>query len=131
VANLAIEEAPESTKIIAVSVQIPHADSIQSLEKKQTFFSLASSFSNTYLVLRRAVDIMIMRNEAVSLSTRKNVHFLQLGHGEIEYYDFRAVDTLVEAGYALGEGIERYLSHTAGSQLDKIMKKICYFFRPE
>lgn len=107
VANLPIEFAPKDEKIIAVSVQMSVK---KSGEKESKWLSLDKTpFVRTYIVLRKAVGIMITQNELASIASRKDVLVLKPGRDDVEYYDFKKADELIEAGYLASGWVEKYL----------------------
>ena len=107
VANLPIEEALPWEKVIAVSVQLD----VEKQNKRKTWNEgfIKRPFIQTYLVLRKAVSIMIKQNERFSLASREDVCFLRLGREDIDYYDFQKCDRLIHAWYLLGSEIRSYL----------------------
>jgi predicted acylesterase/phospholipase RssA len=52
---------------------------------------------------------MMAKNESTSLASHPNVLLIRPGRPEIEYYDFRKIDALIDAGYSAGNGIREYL----------------------
>lgn len=106
-ANLPIEEAQKDSKVIAISVQMS-LDRHRKNEGKRVFF-IQKPFVSTYLVLRKAVSIMITQNEKVSVASRPDALFLKLGRNDIDYYDFKKVEELVEEGYKMSKPITSYL----------------------
>ncbi|MDD2693300.1 MAG: patatin-like phospholipase family protein [Candidatus Gracilibacteria bacterium] len=107
VANLPIEFATEDEKVIAVSVQMSVRKSVKK-ESKKLFFE-KTPFIHTYILLRKAVGIMITQNESVSIASRKNLLLIRPGRDDIDYYNFKKADALVEAGYEKSSEISQYL----------------------
>lgn len=107
-ANLAVEEAPKRDRVVAISVQIPL--DAKAPAEKSGWFSWEKPFSRLALVMRKTMDIMIIRNETASLMTRPDAYFRRLGHPEIDYSDFDQRDALIAAGYALvRDDLEAYI----------------------
>lgn len=107
VANLPIEFAPEDQKVIAISVQMSVRRSVKK-ESKGIFFE-KTPFIHTYVLLRKAVGIMITQNENHSIISRENVLIIRPWRDDIDYYDFKKADALVEAGYEKSSEISEYL----------------------
>lgn len=107
VANLPIEFATEDEKVIAVSVQMSVRKSVKK-ESKKLFFE-KTPFIHTYILLRKAVGIMITQNESVSIASRKNLLLIRPWRDDIDYYNFKKADALVEAGYEKSSEISQYL----------------------
>lgn len=107
VANLPIEFAPKDKKAIAVSVQMSLTKS--SKKESKSLFGDKTPFFHTYILLRKAVGIIIAQNELASIASRKDVLVLKPGRDDIEYYDFKKADELIEAWYLASEGIGNYL----------------------
>lgn len=107
-ANLAVEEAPKRDRVVAISVQIPL--DAKAPAEKSGWFSWEKPFSRLALVMRKTMDIMIIRNETTSLMTRPDAYFRRLGHPEIDYSDFDRRDALIAAGYSLvRDDLEAYI----------------------
>lgn len=94
VANLAVEEAPADSKILAISVQIPIGEKVKK-KRKKSFFNFENPFLKSYLVLRKSVGIMIIANETASLRIRPDTFLLRLANPEIDYYDFDEAPALI------------------------------------
>lgn len=109
VANLAVEEALPWKKIIAVSVQMPIKTMKKNKSKKKAFFNIENPFWNTYLILRKTINIMITQNELKSITSRNNVCFFQLAHPEVDYHDFKKSKKLINAGYMMSEPINAFI----------------------
>jgi predicted acylesterase/phospholipase RssA len=50
-------------------------------------------------MIRKTLAIMMAQNEKNSLASRDDVLLIRPGREDIEYYDFRRVDEMIEAGY--------------------------------
>jgi NTE family protein len=97
VSNLPIEETREGTHIIAVSVQM-ELSRIKKV-KRSRIFPNGTLFIHVYEAIRKTLAIMMARNEAVSLTSRSHVTLIRPGREDVEYYDFRKVDDMIEAGH--------------------------------
>lgn len=102
--NLAIEEAASVYPAVGVSVQIRESEH----RDVQTF--LGNFFSWPSLILRQALQLMMLRNESISIKSHPNPLILTLDMRDIEYYDFLSHETLIHAGYDLAKPILHYLS---------------------
>lgn len=107
VANLAIEEAPSDSPVIAVSVQIELSKVKRS--PRGLIFPNGTPVTHAYGMIRKTLAIMMARNENASLALHNNTLLIRPGRPEIEYYDFRKVDALIEAGYIASEPISSFL----------------------
>lgn len=107
-ANLAIEEALVDIPVIAVSVQIHEFHSAS--EGISPLFS-DGFFSTTYQVLRKTIQLMMLKNEQSSEKQRPDAHILHLGRDDIEYYNFNRATELIDEWYQLSENIASYLKN--------------------
>ncbi len=96
--NLPVEILPE-WNVIAVTVQIPMNEK-KKRQKRFTLFPEWTLFSNSYYILRKTIGIMIAQNEIRSRASRKDIIVIQPWRHEIDYYDFRQKNTMIEAWYS-------------------------------
>lgn len=95
--NLPIEVLPKEIDVIAVSV-------LMSVRKKITkksilLFPNGIVFINAYQILRKTIGIVIAQNEIRSLESRENIILIRPEREDIDYYDFKNIQPMIEAGY--------------------------------
>lgn len=95
--NLPIEEAREKNEIIAVSVQMD-VTKVKRLSKR-LIFPGGTPVSHAYGMIRKTLAIMMAQNEKSSLATRSDALLIRPEREDIEYYDFKKVDLMIQAGY--------------------------------
>lgn len=95
--NLPIEVLPKEIDVIAVSVQMPLRK--KTIKKSTFFFPNGTVFSNSYQILRKTIGIMIAQNEIRSLASRENIILIQPKREDIDFYDFKNIQPMIEAGY--------------------------------
>lgn len=105
-ANLAIEEAPLEYPVVAVSVQVPEI-----IQKKHFLSPLFENgfFSNTYINLRKTIQIMMINNERNSVAKNPNILFLKIDKSDIDYYNFNKITELIEEWIQVSKNIPAYL----------------------
>lgn len=64
---------------------------------KGLIFPNGTPVTHAYGMIRKTLAIMMAKNESTSLTSHPNVLLIRPGRPEIEYYDFRKVDALIEA----------------------------------
>ena len=96
VENLPIEELPEGD-VIAISVQIPLAKKYQKKQNaaKSWLFPNGHIFQNSYEMFRKTIDIMIDRNEQISLASRKHIVHIRAEREDIDYPDFGKAEEII------------------------------------
>lgn len=99
--NLPIEEAHEQNEIIAVSVQMDIRE-VKRLPKK-LIFPWGTPVSHAYGTIRKTLAIMMAQNEKASLTSRPDTLLIRPGREDIEYYEFKKVDPMIEAGYEVAK----------------------------
>lgn len=106
VANLPVEESPVDIPVIAVSVQI-----YGSIPKTESILPFIGKwpFANTYDVLRKTLQIIMSKNEELSLKSRDSILTIRIGRNEIDYYEFTKVEELIQEGYEKSETIAWFL----------------------
>ncbi len=107
-ANLPIEDLPPGN-VIAVTVQIPMSEK-KKRQKKFTLFPDGTLFSNSYLILRKTIGIMIAQNEARSMQSREKLLVIQPWRHELDYYDFSQKKLLIQAWYEVSEHVKEFLN---------------------
>ncbi len=95
--NLPIEVLSKEIDVIAISVQLP----IQNNRKRWSnfFFPNGTVLTNSFQILRKTIGIMITQNELRSLASRENIILIRPEREDIDYYDFKKIQPMIEAGY--------------------------------
>lgn len=105
--NLPTSVLPKG-KILAISVQIP----IKFMKKKAPWkldFWTNGIIANSFSLIRRTIGIMMLENEKRSKMIHEYIISPKIEAYDIDYYDFRNMDKMIDAGYRAGKWIEEFL----------------------
>ena len=78
-------------------------------EEQISEFFMKGFFTSGYHILRKTIQLMMIKNEEQSYKTNPKTLLLSLTRDDIEYYDFQKVVELIEEGYNVSLGIDDYL----------------------
>lgn len=101
--NLPIQVIQSSHPIIAVSVQMDIQKRVKS--KKSFLFPNGTMLTNSYGIIRKMVWIMMMQNELRSLQSREDILLIRPEKEEIDYYDFKKMDLMIEEWYRVAKNL--------------------------
>lgn len=93
--NLPVSVLDPKLPVIAVSVQM---DIVKRTRKKKRSFIFPDGnvIGNSYAILRKMVGIMMLGNEANSLQSRNDVHLIRPMREDIDFYDFRQMEAMID-----------------------------------
>ena len=63
--------------------------------KKSFLFPNGTILSNSYGIIRKMVGIMMTQNELRSIQSRGDVLLIRPGRDDIDYYDFKKMDIMI------------------------------------
>lgn len=101
--NLPIQVVQSNHPIIAVSVQIDISKRIK--VKKSFLFPNGTILSNSYGIIRKMIWIMMMQNELKSIESRDNIILIRPGKNDIDYYDFKKMNIMMNEGYKVAKDL--------------------------
>ncbi len=101
--NLPIEVIESNYPVIAVSVQLDITKKIK--VKKSFLFPNGTMLSNSYGIIRKMVGIMIAQNELRSIHSRESVLLIRPWREDIDYYDFKKMNIMINEGYKVAKDL--------------------------
>ncbi len=107
--NLPIEVIQNNHPIIAVSVQMNIAKRIK--VKKSFLFPNGTMLSNSYLIIRKMVGIMITQNELRSINSRESILLIRPWREDIDYYDFKKMNIMMNEWYNSSSNLIEFLNN--------------------
>jgi hypothetical protein len=96
--NLPVEVLPKGP-VVAISAM---RNLRTSIEYQRRIFSLdwqKTIFSNSYTIMRKAVEILVAQNEMRSVKSRRDVLYIRPDFDGLDYYEFHKYKAFIASGY--------------------------------